>query len=159
MNQNMKQLKIINFAHMMNYSVEQYPKKMYLHAEYLSPEQIKKSEEQTMMQSGELWNLGVILYTLYSGEFPFQGANDEETITSILMLKNQQQWSPKWKDGLHGIARNFISMCLNVDPFLRMDKVPLINDSYILQNHTPLEISSHNKILSSTLAKIYDIYA
>ena len=68
----------------MNFSCEKYHKKQYMHAEYLSPEQIENMDDMTFMQSGEIWNLGVILYLLYQGKFPFQGNNDEEIILAIL---------------------------------------------------------------------------
>jgi hypothetical protein len=60
-----KVIKLLNFAHLMNQQQERPHKKQYNHAEYFAPEQIEKSEEQTTMAAGELWNVGIILYTFY----------------------------------------------------------------------------------------------
>jgi hypothetical protein len=59
---------MLNFAHLMNQHQERYHKKQYNHAEYFSPEQIEKLEKQddnAIMQSGELWNVGIIAYVFY----------------------------------------------------------------------------------------------
>ena len=62
-----KQVKVLNFGSLLmcGGDDEKLRKKQYYHAEYLSPEQIEKSEEITIMQCGEVWNLGVMLYVLY----------------------------------------------------------------------------------------------
>lgn len=77
---NTKVIKALNFAHLMNQQQEKYHKKQYNHAEYFSPEQIEKSEDAMIMQSGELWNVGVITYALYQGHFPIYGESDEKII-------------------------------------------------------------------------------
>jgi len=46
-----------------------------------------------MMQAGEMWNLGVILYVLYQGEYPFNGFYDEEIIADIINKPNNM-WKP-----------------------------------------------------------------
>ena len=82
------------------------------------------------MQCGEVWNLGVILYVLYQGEFPFPGFSDEDIITSIISKPNN--WGPQWREGLADIVKNFIMMCLDSDPFKRIDKIQFVNNDYIL---------------------------
>jgi serine/threonine protein kinase len=85
-----------------------------------------------MIQAGELWNLGVILYVLYMGEYPFSGFSDDDIITEIINKPNL--WKPMWKDGISEHAKNFILLLLDSNPFKRTDKPSLLNDPYILQH-------------------------
>lgn len=50
-------------------------------------------------------------------------------------------------------------MCLDGDPYKRLDKVQYMNHPYILQHHTPQEVVAHNRILVSNYQKIFDIYS
>lgn len=45
-----------------------------------------------------MWNLGVILYVLYMGEYPFTGYSDDDIITEI--INKPFLWKPAWKDGM-----------------------------------------------------------
>lgn len=87
------------------------------------------------MQSGEIWNMGVFVYTLYQGEFPFEGETDDQVITNIISRPNN--WAPIWREGLFDSLKSFIMMCLECDPYKRVDKVQYMNHPYILQHHTP----------------------
>lgn len=121
---------------MSNHQPQQaYQKKQYNHAEYFSPEQVEKPDDLTIMQSGELWNVGVIIFTLYQGEFPFPGESDDKIIQSIISRPNN--WTPVWRDGLFDSLKTFVMLCLESDPYLRVDKVQYMNHSYIMQHHTP----------------------
>lgn len=84
------------------------------------------------MQAGEMWNLGVMLYILYQGEYPFQGYSDEETISQIINKPNN--WKPDWKAGINQHAKNFILQLLDSNPFKRLEKGIILNDPYILQH-------------------------
>ena len=151
-------VKILNFANLLTFQdSDRFHKKLYCHAEYLSPEQIEKSEDVTIMQCGEVWNLGVLLYALYQGEFPFPGETDEEIIQKIITKPNN--WTPKWKEGLPEIVQSFIMMCLEADPFKRIDKIQFFNHPYILQNFTPPEIVLHGRLLVSNYQKVFEIYS
>lgn len=114
-------VKLLNFAHLMNQQQEKYHKKQYNHAEYFSPEQIEKSEDPTIMQAGELWNVGVITYALYQGHFPITGEGDEKIINNIIARPNN--WVPTWRDGIFDSLKTFILMCLDADPYKRLDKI------------------------------------
>lgn len=50
-------------------------------------------------------------------------------------------------------------LCLDGDPYKRIDKIPLMNHTYILQHHTPQEVVAHNRILVSNYQRIFDIYS
>jgi len=62
------------------------------------------------MAAGELWNVGIILYTFYQGEFPFKGETDEQIIDLIVNRPNN--WMPLWREGTSEQMKNFIMMCL-----------------------------------------------
>ncbi len=64
------------------------------------------------MAAGELWNVGIILYTFYQGEFPFIGETDEEIIDLIVNRPNN--WMPQWREGISDSMKNFIMMLLFV---------------------------------------------
>jgi hypothetical protein len=73
------------------------------------------------MQAGELWNVGVITYVLYQGHFPIGGESDDKIINNILQRPNN--WVPQWKDGIFDSIKNFTLMCLDADPYKRLDKI------------------------------------
>lgn len=73
------------------------------------------------MQAGELWNVGVMLFAFYQGEFPFTGDSDDKIISGIISRPNN--WQPEWRDSLFDSLKTFIMMCLESDPYLRLDKI------------------------------------
>jgi serine/threonine protein kinase len=152
-----KVVKALNFAHLSNQQQEHYHKKQYNHAEYFSPEQIERADDTTLMQSGELWNLGVILFALYQGEFPFPGSSDDKIVSSIISRPNN--WTPNWRDGISESLKSFVMMCMESDSYLRLDKIQYMNHTYIMQHHTPQEVVAHNRVLVSNLQRIYEIHA
>lgn len=110
-----------------------------------------------MIQAGEMWNLGVILYVLYQGDYPFTGFTDDDIITEIINKPNM--WRPQWKDGIGEHAKNFILTLLDSNPYRRVNKAVIINDPYILQHQTPSEVVGSNRALISNLKNILKIYA
>ena len=88
----------MNFAHLMSFQKEKYHKKQYNHAHYFSPEQIERNEDNSVMQSGDIWNVGVITYAFYQGDFPFMGDQDSDIISAIIQRPNN--WTPAWKEGV-----------------------------------------------------------
>ena len=50
------------------------------------------------MQSGDIWNVGVITYAFYQGDFPFRGEQDSDIISAIIQRPNN--WTPAWKEGV-----------------------------------------------------------
>lgn len=88
---------MINFGNLFNFQCETAYKRQYVLAEYLSPEQIENQSDPQMAQVGEMWNLGVIMYVLYQGEYPFSGFSDEDIINEITNKPNY--WRPQWKEG------------------------------------------------------------
>ena len=83
-----------------------------------------------IMQCGEIWNLGVMLFVFYQADFPFSGFTDEEIITNIITKPNN--WTPSWREGISDKLKDFIILCLDSDPFKRIDKILFINHPYVL---------------------------
>lgn len=109
-----------------------------------------------MMQAGEMWNLGVILYVLYQGEYPFTGFSDDDIINEIINKPNM--WKPSWKEGINEKAKEFMLLLLDSNPF-KKDKALILNDPYILQQMTPAEVICSNRALMQNLKAVYKIYS
>ncbi len=110
-----------------------------------------------MISAGEMWNIGVILYVLYQGEYPFDGFSDEDIISEIINKPNM--WKPIWKEGIGQSAKNFMMLLFDSNPYRRCNKANIINDPYILQHQTPSEIVGSNRALVNNLKPILKIFA
>lgn len=125
--------------------------------EYFSPEQITEEDsELTMLQAGELWNLGAMLYVLATGEYPFEGKVDAEVMESI--KDRPDSWRPKWKRGDNELLKKFILKLLSMDTSARFDKVEFLNDDFILQFDN-LEERTNKTLVQSLVSPIFFIYA
>lgn len=71
---------------------------------YMSPEMINNTGHET---SHDLWNLGVLIYELLSGELPFAGATEKELFDSIIRLEISWPFNfpPKAKDVVNGLLK------------------------------------------------------
>ena len=130
---------------------------MYTHAQYFSLEQIELANDISLKQAGEIWSLGTILYTLYQGEYPFQGKNDEEIVQTIITKPNN--WKPNWREGLGEVTRSFILKMLEPNYIKRHDKSALLNDPFALQQFTVQQVIGDNRVLVQNIPQIYEIYA
>lgn len=129
---NQKAVKVHNIFSLMEFQPSEYYKTRYIHAEYFSPEQITEDDpDLAMIQAGELWNLGAMLYVLSTGEYPFSGKADAEVMESI--KERPDSWRPKWKRGDNELLKKFILKLLSMDTSSRFDKVEFLNDDFILQ--------------------------
>ena len=79
--------------------------------EYLEPEMIKQCGHDKML---DVWNLGVLLFELLTGNPPFEGKSQNDLFSNILALKI------KWPKGFNGVAKDLISKLLKIDPKHRL---------------------------------------
>ncbi|KAF3699939.1 Myosin light chain kinase, smooth muscle [Channa argus] len=83
--------------------------------EFVAPEVINY---EPVSLSTDMWSIGVICYILLSGESPFQGNSDAETLA--LVTAAQWEFSEESFDEITDEAKNFISSLLNKHPRRRM---------------------------------------
>ncbi|KAM9393524.1 myosin light chain kinase, smooth muscle-like [Pholidichthys leucotaenia] len=83
--------------------------------EFVAPEVINYEPVST---ATDMWSIGVICYILLSGESPFQGNTEAETLA--LVTAAQWEFEPDSFDEITEDAKNFISSLLNKDPRRRM---------------------------------------
>lgn len=104
-----------------------------------------------------MWNIGVMLYVMYQGEYPFTGYTDEDIINEINNKPNL--WKPVWREGIGECAKNFIMLLFDSNPYKRASKANVINDPYILQHQTPSEIVGSNRALVGNMLAVLKIFA
>lgn len=114
---------------------------------YMAPEIVSKQE--FWGPPADIWALGVLLYTLLWGKFPFKGKSDAELYSKI------NNWQLEIPEHVSYAARWLIEKCLTVNPNSRITaseicKDPWLTDKdtylkdifYQLNSHIPCSVSS-----------------
>ena len=57
---------------------------------YLPPELLRETGDFEIEQGTDLWSLGVIIYYLFFGEFPFDGNSCQEVLSKIKQMKRRK---------------------------------------------------------------------
>ena len=78
---------------------------------YMAPEIVDRLDHFAL--PADIWALGVLLYALLTGSFPFKGLSDKD------LYKNISRGTFTFPENLPAEARNLIGRMLNVDPGLR----------------------------------------
>ena len=81
---------------------------------YCSPEVLYNNYSKAC----DIWSCGVIMYYLLSGNFPFEGENEEETIRKI--LESKFEFDIEHFNNISEEAKDLISKCLKNDPRKRI---------------------------------------
>lgn len=108
-------IKIIDFGLASRLDDNTPLKVMHGTPEFVAPEVI--SYEPVNLAT-DMWSIGVICYILLSGESPFQGNSDAETLA--LVTAAQWEFDEESFDEITDEAKNFISSLLNRDTRRRM---------------------------------------
>ncbi|TMS15558.1 Myosin light chain kinase, smooth muscle [Larimichthys crocea] len=108
-------IKIIDFGLASRIEGNTALKVMHGTPEFVAPEVINY---EPVCFATDMWSIGVICYILLSGESPFQGNSDAETLA--LVTAAQFEFDEESFDEITDEAKNFISSLLNKDTRRRM---------------------------------------
>uniref|UniRef100_A0A3B4V3V6 Myosin, light chain kinase 5 n=1 Tax=Seriola dumerili TaxID=41447 RepID=A0A3B4V3V6_SERDU len=108
-------IKIIDFGLASRLDGNTPLKVMHGTPEFVAPEVINY---EPVCLATDMWSIGVICYILLSGESPFQGNSDAETLA--LVTAAQWEFDEDSFDEITDEAKNFISSLLNKDTRRRM---------------------------------------
>ncbi|NXK93974.1 MYLK protein, partial [Formicarius rufipectus] len=106
--------------------------------EFMAPEVVAF---EPVSLSTDMWSVGVICYILLSGESPFQGDTDMETLSNVTAARWDFE-EETFSDISHQ-AKDFISQLLQKDPRLRLPSAGALLHPW-LQHPQP----SSSKVLS-----------
>jgi serine/threonine protein kinase len=93
---------------------------------YLAPEVILTKTFDTPM---DLWSLGVIMYIMFAGQFPFEGQNDEALFEEIVNGDYNFD-DPLWR-AVSPEAKDLISRLLNVNASERLTATQVLSHPWI----------------------------
>ncbi|KAM7538559.1 hypothetical protein Aperf_G00000048700 [Anoplocephala perfoliata] len=98
-------------------------------AQFAAPEVLKM---QGYQKAGDIWSLGIVLYTMLAGKIPFATAPDDppELILQRIEMGPPQLKEPSWNSVSDAAKRLILSM-LNVDPSQRPTAFEILNDPWI----------------------------
>lgn len=99
--------KLIDFGFSTCFSLEKKVKMFCGTPSYMAPEIVTRVEYRG--DKADVWALGVVLFTLLQGYFPFKGANDTD------LYKKIQSGVIELNTPVSDSVRNLLSCMLNVD--------------------------------------------
>ena len=90
----------------------------------MSPEIVRKSDYEG--KPVDIWALGVLLYVMLTGQFPFRGTSESDLYSKIQRGIYRANHEALGKD-----ARKLISRMLDVDYRKRITAMDIINDPFV----------------------------
>lgn len=85
--------------------------------EFMAPEIIDRNIDDGHGYECDLWNLGIIIYMLLTGEVPFEGTTNRDVFDRILTLDYTFESTPERPlPEVSEDAKQFIDLCLQVHP-------------------------------------------
>lgn len=125
---------------------------------YMAPEIVNQQEHNYI--KADIWALGIILYALLSGKFPFKAQNDKDLYSKI------RKGVFALPEGITIEAKAMLLNMLQADPNFRKSANSLLNDSWFsgyIQpklEHSPIELHRRTNInIMGTIEKYKKIYA
>ncbi|CAD8192136.1 unnamed protein product [Paramecium octaurelia] len=94
--------------------------------QYMPPEAIKFPEIYT--RERDVWSIGILLFQMLSGQFPFKGNNKEEVFEEIRKYSLQENLETKC---LPAESVNFIKGFLQINPSKRIKLTEALNDHWL----------------------------
>lgn len=101
---------------------------------YMAPEIVSKIEYSG--PPADIWALGVLLFALLCGKFPFKGANDKELYQHICTKELI------FPDHVSSSAKKFLNKIFQKDPERRLTAKEILKDPWIDISNQELEMLS-----------------
>uniref|UniRef100_A0A8C9ELV2 Protein kinase domain-containing protein n=1 Tax=Pavo cristatus TaxID=9049 RepID=A0A8C9ELV2_PAVCR len=121
-------LKIIDFGLARKLAPDTPVKVLHGTPEFMAPEVV--SFEPVGLAT-DMWSVGVICYILLSGESPFQGDNDMETLSNITAAR--WEFEEEIFSDISQQAKDFISQLLQKDPRCRLSSSGALQHPWLQQ--------------------------
>ncbi|XP_074418165.1 myosin light chain kinase, smooth muscle-like isoform X1 [Larus michahellis] len=121
-------LKIIDFGLARKLAPETPVKVLHGTPEFMAPEVVAF---EPVGFSTDMWSIGVICYILLSGESPFQGDNDMETLSNITAAR--WDFEEETFSEISQQAKDFISQLLQKDPCRRLSSTGALLHPWLQQ--------------------------
>ncbi|XP_027638924.1 myosin light chain kinase, smooth muscle-like isoform X1 [Falco peregrinus] len=121
-------LKIIDFGLARKLAPDTPVKVLHGTPEFMAPEVVTF---EPVGFSTDMWSVGVICYILLSGESPFQGDNDMETLSNVTAA--QWDFEEETFSEISQQAKDFISQLLQKDPRCRLSSVQALLHPWLQQ--------------------------
>uniref|UniRef100_G1MPY3 Protein kinase domain-containing protein n=1 Tax=Meleagris gallopavo TaxID=9103 RepID=G1MPY3_MELGA len=121
-------LKIIDFGLARKLAPDTPVKVLHGTPEFMAPEVV--SFEPVGLAT-DMWSVGVICYILLSGESPFQGENDMETLSNITAAR--WEFEEEIFSDISQQAKDFISQLLQKDPRCRLSSPGALQHPWLQQ--------------------------
>ncbi|KAM9520966.1 myosin light chain kinase, smooth muscle-like isoform 2-T3 [Guaruba guarouba] len=121
-------LKIIDFGLARKLAPDTPVKVLHGTPEFMAPEVVAF---EPVGFSTDMWSVGVICYILLSGESPFQGDNDMETLSNITAA--QWDFEEETFSEISQLAKDFISQLLQKDPQRRLSSAGALLHPWLQQ--------------------------
>ncbi|KAI5384665.1 Serine/threonine-protein kinase sapk7, variant 2, partial [Lathyrus oleraceus] len=140
---NGKLIKICDFGYSKSYLLHSRPKSMIGTPSYIAPEIFSRKEYDGKL--ADVWSLGVILYIMLVGEFPFGDQKDLQNLKKIMNQIMVVQY--KIPDTVHMSqdCRNLLSRIFVANPMKRMSMREIKSHPWFLEK-LPKEATKEDPI-------------
>ena len=115
-------IKIIDFGFAVKGNKDTYQKLFCGTPSYMSPEIVNK--EKYIAQYSDVWSLGILLYAMLYGRFPFKAKDDKK----LFELINKAEIKFPENIFVSENTKNLLKKILNVEPKLRLNPEEIINE-------------------------------
>ncbi|XP_059412273.1 myosin light chain kinase, smooth muscle-like isoform X2 [Carassius carassius] len=142
------QIKIIDFGLASKLDPNTPVKVMHGTPEFVAPEVINY---EPICLATDMWSIGVICYILLSGESPFQGESDSETLA--LVTAAQWEFDEESFEDITDLAKDFISSLLSKDARRRMSCEEALAHSWLVYTCVDSSSSSIKNLSKDKMKK------